>query len=70
MDAGLPSVVVVDGCRTPFVKANGVFRDLTSYDLARLALKGLQQKTRIDPDLVDRVIMGSGRGVSRRRRSW
>jgi len=52
-------VVVVGGCRTPFLKANTDFRQLTSYDLAREALKGLQQKTHLDPELVDRVIMGT-----------
>lgn len=52
-------VYVVDGCRTPFLKANTEFRDLTSYDLARHALKGLQAKTGVDPEVVDRVIMGT-----------
>jgi len=52
------NVVVVDGRRTPFVRAGTVFRDLTSYDLARHALIGLQTATAVDPDLIDRVILG------------
>ena len=55
----LQDVVLIDGCRTPFLKANSHFANMTSYDLARLALKGLACKTRLDPDLVDRVILGT-----------
>lgn len=52
-------VVIVDGCRTPFLRSSGDFQDMTSYDLARLALKGLLGRTGIDVALVDRVILGT-----------
>ncbi|MDX1531474.1 MAG: thiolase family protein, partial [Rhodothermales bacterium] len=54
-----PPVVLVDGCRTPFLRAGGAYADLTSYDLGRMALKGLIARTGIDPAEVDRVVLGS-----------
>jgi len=55
----LENIVLIDGCRTPFLKAGSQFKHLTSYDLARLALKGLTGKVHLDPNLVDRVILGT-----------
>ncbi len=55
----LPNVVLVDGCRTPFQRSGTGYRDLTSYDLARMALQALLNRTQIDPMKIDRVIMGS-----------
>ncbi len=51
--------VVVDGSRIPFQRSGTGYKDLRSYDLARLALKGLLNKTQLDPNVVDRVIMGT-----------
>jgi acetyl-CoA acyltransferase len=57
--ARLPNdVVFVDGCRTPFLRSGGAFADLMAYDLARMALKGLVLRTGLEPDQVDRVILG------------
>ncbi len=53
------NVVVVAGSRTPFQRSGTGFRDLTSYDLARLALAGLIRKTGLDTASVDRVILGT-----------
>lgn len=58
MSKSLPPVVVVDGCRTPFLRSGTQFTDLSSYDLARSAVAGLLQKTRVDPALVDMLVMG------------
>ena len=52
-------VVLVDGCRTPFMRSNTVFADLTSYDLARFVLKGLVTRTQLDKRQIDKVIMGT-----------
>ncbi len=57
--AALSRVVLVDGCRTPFLRANSDFKDLTSYDLARYALEGLRKRTHLDVALVERLIMGT-----------
>jgi len=59
MTNALVPAVLVDGCRTPFLKAGTAFADLTSYDLARLALADLRRRTGLAPDGVDRVIMGT-----------
>ena len=53
------AVVLVDGCRIPFMRSGTDYVDLTSYDLGRMALKGLLTRTGLDPAQVDRVVMGS-----------
>jgi acetyl-CoA acetyltransferase family protein len=52
-------VVVVEGCRTPFCRSGTAFKDLTAYDLGRMAVAGLLQRTRIDPEVVDLLVMGT-----------
>lgn len=52
-------VVVVDAVRTPFLKSNGAFRTLMSWELGREAIKGLLAKTGVDPKTVDVVAMGT-----------
>jgi acetyl-CoA acyltransferase len=52
-------VVVIDGRRTPFCRSGTVYRDLTTYDLGRMAVSGLIQNTGIDPALVDLLVMGT-----------
>lgn len=54
-----PQVVLVDGIRIPFQRSNTGYRDLTSYDLARMAVKALLDKTGFDPNAIDWVLMGS-----------
>lgn len=53
------SVVFVDGCRTPFLRAGTGYRDLRSYDLARLALGALLARNALDPACLDHVILGT-----------
>ena len=43
-------VAIIDGCRTPFVKAWTDFINLTSLDLAKIATSELINKTELDPD--------------------
>lgn len=52
-------VVVIDGCRTPFCRSGTSFRDLSSYDLGRMAVSGLLRRRRIDPGIVDLLVMGT-----------
>jgi len=52
-------VVVVDGCRTPFCRSGTAFTDLKSYDLGRMAVSGLLHRTKIDPEVVDLLVMGT-----------
>lgn len=52
-------VVVLDGCRTPFLRSNTDFEDLRAYDLGRMAIAGLLHRTKIDPGAVDLATMGT-----------
>lgn len=52
-------IVVVEGCRTPFLKSGTDYMDLMSYQLGQFAIKGLLVKTGLDPKEVDKVIMGT-----------
>lgn len=51
-------VYLIDGCRTPFLRAGTDFMDLMSYQLGQQAIKGLLLKTGVDPQQLDRVVMG------------
>ncbi|MDW3649302.1 MAG: acetyl-CoA C-acyltransferase [Bacteroidia bacterium] len=55
----MKKVVVIDGCRTPFLRSGTDYMDLLSYQLGGFAIKGLLTKTGIEPDKVDKVIMGN-----------
>lgn len=58
-DGRLQKVVLVDGCRIPFMMSNTEYKSLWAYDLGRMALHGLLQKTAIEPSIIDRVVMGT-----------
>ncbi len=51
-------VAVVAGCRTPFARAGGVYRDLTAVDLATVAVRELLERSEVDPAAIDTVVMG------------
>ncbi|MGF1670902.1 MAG: beta-ketoacyl synthase N-terminal-like domain-containing protein, partial [Balneolaceae bacterium] len=51
--------VFVDGVRTPFLRAGTNFKNMSAYDIGRLAIGGLFNKTKLDGNLVDHVIMGN-----------
>ena len=50
-------IVLVDGCRTPFLRSETDFLNTMTYELGQLSIKGLINKTGIDPRQVDSVIM-------------
>ncbi len=52
-------VVVVDGCRTPFLRSGTDFTDLTAYDLGRSAVAGLLARSAVDHASVDLLVMGT-----------
>ncbi len=54
----MKKVVLIDGCRTPFLRSGTNYTDLMSYQLGQFAIKGLLTKTGIDPAIVDKVVMG------------
>jgi hypothetical protein len=51
------NVVLVDGCRIPFTLAGTHYKDYMAVDLGRFALKGIINKTAIDPKLVRDIDM-------------
>jgi acetyl-CoA acyltransferase len=55
----IKKVVFIDGVRTPFLKSGTDYMDLMSYQLGQFAIKGLLDKTGIDPNEIDRVILGN-----------
>lgn len=52
-------IVFIDGCRTPFLKSGTAYLNVMSYELGQYAIKGLLQKTGLDPNHVNQVIMGT-----------
>ena len=52
------TAVIIDTVRTPLGRRNGALKDWHPVDLAGETLKALQERTGIDPGLVDDVIMG------------
>ncbi len=53
------TVVVVDGCRTPFARSETELRDLGAYELGRTAIAGLLRRVAIDPAEIGLVAMGT-----------
>ena len=51
--------VLVDGVRTPFLRAGTGYLRLISYDLARAVLAGLVEQTGLDAASVEKVVMGA-----------
>lgn len=54
----IKKVAVVNGIRTPFIKAWTQFDSLSAQKLGALCVTELLQKTEIDPHLIDEVIIG------------
>jgi acetyl-CoA acyltransferase len=51
-------VAIVGGLRTPFVKANTVFNDLTALELGRIVVQELVQRYDLELDLIDELVFG------------
>jgi acetyl-CoA acetyltransferase family protein len=52
-------IVLVEGVRTPFVKAGGPFARVSAAELGRLAIGELLARTGFDPARIDEVILGN-----------
>jgi acetyl-CoA acetyltransferase family protein len=52
-------VVFVEGGRTPFLRSQTDFRHFSAYDLGRLAISGLINRTKLDGSTVDHVYYGN-----------
>jgi len=51
-------IAIVDGIRTPFCKAGTDFSGISAQRLAALVIRELLERTTVDPELVDEVILG------------
>ncbi|HEV2736198.1 MAG TPA: acetyl-CoA C-acyltransferase FadI [Longimicrobiaceae bacterium] len=52
-------VAIVEGCRTPFAKSGTAFRDLSSVELGKVAVRELIARTDLDPAEIDQVVYGT-----------
>src|ERR1700733_6199728 len=59
MAASPRDVVLVEGLRTPFAKADTKLKSVHPAELGRTALKELLAKTNLDPEVIDEVIIGN-----------
>jgi acetyl-CoA C-acetyltransferase len=60
----LRDVVIVDACRTAVGKFGGTLKPLKAHDLATAVIKGILERTHLDPSKVSEVIMGQCRQSS------
>ena len=60
----MKDVVIVEACRTAVGKMGGTLRPLSAYDLACVVLKGVLDRSGIDPKEIDEVVMGHCRQTS------
>jgi len=54
----MKKIAIVDGIRTPFIKAWTLFDKIPAHELGARCLSELLQKTDIDPNVIDEVIVG------------
>jgi acetyl-CoA acyltransferase len=52
-------IAVIDGCRTPFLRAGTQFRDMSSAQLGTIAVRDLIARTGIDPADVGHLVFGT-----------
>ena len=50
--------VIIDAVRTPIGKREGAFKDVRPDDLGSIALNALLDRTKIDPDLIEDLVIG------------
>jgi len=54
-----PAVWILDGVRSPFVKAGGAFRRTPVYELGRVVIGELIARSSLDPMRLDEVVLGN-----------
>ncbi len=55
----MKKVVLIEGCRIPFLKAGTDYQQLMSYELGKMAIQGLLRKTDLPPVAIELVVMGT-----------
>jgi acetyl-CoA C-acetyltransferase len=57
-------VVIVEACRTAVGKFGGALKPMSAYDLACVVMQGILDRSKVDPAVIDEVIMGQCRQTS------
>lgn len=57
-------IAIIEGFRTPMGKAGGVLKSVSAHDLGAKIVKELITRTRIDPNIIDEVIIGNVANLS------
>jgi len=57
--ADTKKVVLIDGCRTPFLRSGTDYKDMMAYQLGQMAINGLLERNELDPNVIDRVMLGT-----------
>ncbi|HEX5725809.1 MAG TPA: acetyl-CoA C-acyltransferase FadI [Longimicrobiaceae bacterium] len=52
-------VAIIDGCRTPFARSGTDFKDMTSVQLGKIAVRELVSRTELDVEEIDHVVYGT-----------
>ena len=60
----MENVVIVEACRTAVGSMGGTLKPLSAYDLAVDVMKGAIERSGIDPQVIDEVVMGQCRQSS------
>ena len=55
----MKEVVIVDGVRTPIGNFGGALKDVKAHKLGEVVVRELLKRTRLDPQLVEEVIIGN-----------
>jgi acetyl-CoA acyltransferase len=53
------NAVIIDGCRTPFLKSGTEFRDFKAIDLGKLAVREAVARAGVAPEQVDQLVFGT-----------
>ena len=54
----MKEIVIVDGVRTPQGMLGGALKDLSAQKLAEVVIRGLVERTKINPQDIDEVVFG------------
>lgn len=59
MKQSLDDVVIIDACRTPFLRSGTGYVDLMAWEIGRFAVRGLLDRTGLTGEELDHIVFGS-----------
>ncbi|WP_216915605.1 thiolase family protein [Nocardia noduli] len=66
---GTPQSYVYDAVRTPFARFGGAFAETRPDDLAAATLRAIVDRTGLDPETIDEVVLGNANGAGEENRN-